>query len=244
VNTGTRAPLRLHGHPVSNYVNIARAALIEKHAEFEYVPARASKDPAFLKMNPMGKIPVLETPDGCIAETVAILEYIEDTVTEPALYPANPLLRARARQVINIVQMYVESPVRSLFPGVFVAGSNSEDTIRASSEVLNRAGGALRQLIEPRPFLIGDSLSYADLFAFYCLDIADRVTRFLFSHSILENIGGLGAWAAAMASRDSTRTIFADFYPAFAAYLENHSAPYDYRRDATRVLVPPASISA
>ena len=72
--TGTR--LRLHGHPVSNYVNIVRAALIEKQLDHDFVETGASQDEAFLAANPMGKIPVLETPHGWLGETVAILDYL------------------------------------------------------------------------------------------------------------------------------------------------------------------------
>src|SRR3546814_18343819 len=77
--------LRLHGYAVSNYCNAAQAALLEKGARFEVVTTRAAKDEAFLAHSPMGKIPYLETPDGCLAETVAILEYLEDAIDGPAL---------------------------------------------------------------------------------------------------------------------------------------------------------------
>src|SRR3546814_11435296 len=68
--------LRLHGYPVSQYFNAARAALIEKGTDFQVIPTRAAQDDAFLAPSAMGKIPYLVTPHGSIAETVAILEYI------------------------------------------------------------------------------------------------------------------------------------------------------------------------
>ena len=75
---------RLHGHPVSNYFNTVFAALIEKDASFEIVQVGASQDEAFLARSPMGKIPYLETAQGCIAETVAIVEYLEDEIPNPS----------------------------------------------------------------------------------------------------------------------------------------------------------------
>jgi glutathione S-transferase len=244
VSTAGSARLRLHGYPVSNYFNIARAALIEKRADFEVVIARASREPAFMTASPMGKIPFLETPAGWIAETVAILEYIEDTVPGPALYPADAFLRARARQIMNVVQMYVEAPVRSLFPGVFLGQSNSESAIDTVRQTLDRSSAALRNLIfKNGPYLVGTALSYADLFTFYCLDIADRVTRYVYHRSFLEDVGGLKPWCQTMASRASTRAVFADFYPAFTGYLTHHSARYDCAVDID-VLVPPAVVEA
>ena len=221
------APLRLHGYPVSNYFNIARAALIEKGLDFEVVIARAAQDEAFLAMNPMGKIPVLETPDGWIAETVAILEYLDDRYPAPSLRPADVMARARGRQIVNVLQMYVETPVRSLFPGVFAGGSNAASTVAAVRATLDRAAPALARLIgRPAPFLLGAEISQADLFAFYNLEIAERVTGFVYARSIFNDIGGLEAWREAIAARSGSRTVLADFDPYFQRYLADHGAPY------------------
>jgi glutathione S-transferase len=244
VSVASHAALRLHGYPVSNYFNIARAALIEKGVAFEVVIIRASQSPEFLAANPMGKIPILETPQGWVAETVAILEYLEDTLAVPALHPAEPYQRARGRQIINVVQMYVEAQIRVLFPGVFLGSRNADATIDAARLVLDRAVQALSRLMTPNPYLLGASLSHADLFAFYCLDIADRVTRSVYGRSLTSQIGGLADWSRCMANRRSTHVVFADFYPAFAKYLAGHAAAYDCYRDIEGVFVPPAAVRA
>lgn len=218
--------LRLHGYPVSNYFNIARAALIEKGLPHEIVTARAARDDAFLAMNPMGKIPILETPDGWIGETVAIVEYLDDRFPAAPLRPADPFRRARARQIVNIVQMYVETPTRSLFPGVFAGGVNAPGTVAAARATLDRAIGALARLMTPAPFLFGETVTAADLFAFYNLDIAERVGRFVHGRSIGEAIGSLADWDRRMRARASTQLTMADFDPCFRRYLDDHGAPY------------------
>lgn len=218
--------LRLHGYPVSNYFNVVRAALIEKDAVFEIVTARASQQPAFLAHSPMGKIPVLETPHGWLGETVAILEYLEDTLGGARLHPAQPFLRARGRQVINIVQMYVEAPVRSLFPGVFAGVPHTDLLLESVRQMLARAMAALAQLGDPGAYLLGDELSYADLFAYYCFDIAERVTRFVYARSILHDAPALASWFARMGERASSRIVMADFEHAFVTYLADKNAPY------------------
>lgn len=218
------APLVLHGYPVSNYFNAAHAALIEKGADFAVVPTRAVQDEAFLTRSAMGKIPYLETPQGCIAETVAILEYLEDVVPGTPLHPADPFARARVRQVMNIVQLYVEAPLRSLFPGVFMGGVNAPETVAAARPVIDRAMRALSHLVTPSPFLLGERLTHADLFAFYTFDIGERVMRFTYGASLINAVPGLGGWFAAMVQRPSTRIVLADFHPAFAAYLKDKAA--------------------
>ena len=223
-NGGQR--MRLHGYPVSNYFNIARAVLIEKGASFEIVLARAAQDERFLVMNPMGKIPVLETPHGWLAETVAMLEYMEDSLDGPKLWPADDFARARGRQIVNVVQLYVEAQIRSLFPGVFFGGSNSVATIDAARTMLDRATVALNRLAKPGPLLLGDSLSLADIFAFYCLDIANRVTRFVYGRPMLAELAGFQAWFDLIAERESSKMVLEDFERTFAVYLVEKNAAY------------------
>jgi glutathione S-transferase len=218
--------LRLLGYPVSNYVNIVRAALLEKGLPHEFVVTRASQDPAFRALSPLGKIPVLETGEGPLTETVAILDYLDDNYPDNPLRPEGAFARARARQIINILQLYVETQVRQLFPGVFMGGSNPPATVAAVRVMLDRSAAALGRLLAPAPFLLGDRPGQADLFAWYNLDIADRVTRTAYGTSIVAEIGGLAPWWSAMEARESTRIVIADFLDSFEAYLAGHGAAY------------------
>lgn len=220
------ARLILHGYPVSNYFNAARAVLIEAGVDFSIVPARAALDEAFLSRSAMGKIPYLATPRGCIAETVAILEYVEDAGGGRRLYPADPFERARVRQVINIVQVYVEGPLRSLFPAAFMGRANSAEALDATRPVIERAMRALARLIDPRPFLLGHELTHADIFAFYTFDLGERAMRFAYGTSLLDQVDGLRAWDATMRQRESSRVVLSDFSSAFLAYLRDKGAAW------------------
>src|SRR3546814_14270128 len=93
------------------------------------------------------------------------------------LYPADAFGRARARQVINIAQVYIEAPLRSLFPGVFMGGVNDPATIAAVRPLVERAMRALSRLTSFHPFMLGEAISHADLFAFYTLDGGERVMQ-------------------------------------------------------------------
>lgn len=218
--------LRLLGYPVSNYVNIVRAALLEKQLDFEFVTTRASQDPAFRVLSPLGKIPVLDTAEGWLTETVAILDYLDDAYPDVPLRHPDAFSRARSRQIINLVQLYVEAQVRQLFPGVFMGGSNTAATEASVRSMLDRATAALSQLLAPCPFFFGERPGQADLFLFYNLDIADRVMRFVYGRSIIAEIGGLESWTASMRARESTQQVLADFETYFAAYLADHGAAY------------------
>lgn len=224
--------LRLLGYPVSNYVNIVRSALLEKALPFDFVATRASQDAAFRELSPLGKIPVLDTGEGTITETIAILDYLDDAFPEVPLRPELAFDRARARQTINIIQLYVEAQARQLFAGVFMGGTNLATTEASVRAMLDRATGALSQLLAPAPFLFGDRPGQADIFAFYNLDIADRVTRFVYDRSIIDEIGGLDDWLAAMRARPSTQLVTSEFQSSFVTYLAAHGAAY--RPDESR----------
>ncbi len=68
-----------------------RLALLELGQPFETVlldrRAGAQRSPAYLALNPMGQIPTLETPDGPMHETGAILLYLADRHSPGRLVP-------------------------------------------------------------------------------------------------------------------------------------------------------------
>src|SRR3546814_8261749 len=73
--------------------------------------------------------------------------------------------------------LYIEAPLRSLFPGEFMGGVNDPATIAAVRPLVERAMRALSRLTSFHPFMLGEAISHADLFAFYTLDVGERVTR-------------------------------------------------------------------
>ena len=72
--------IKLHGFASSNYYNVPKLAMMEKGIEFEEVLAYTgfgpNYKPEYLDRTPLGKIPALETPEGFISESRAILDYI------------------------------------------------------------------------------------------------------------------------------------------------------------------------
>ncbi len=86
--------LRLHYAP-DNASLIIRLALEEFGLSYETLLVdrrnKAQFSPAYLKLNPNGTIPVLETPDGVLSETAAILMWLSETTGQLAPQPSTPL---------------------------------------------------------------------------------------------------------------------------------------------------------
>ena len=100
--------LTLISHLLCPYVQRAAIALAEKGVPFEkiYIDLNAKPD-WFLKISPLGKVPLLkvEQDDGSEAvlfESSVIAEYIEETEGEPRLHPDNALERARHRVGLDL----------------------------------------------------------------------------------------------------------------------------------------------
>lgn len=53
--------------------------------------------PAYHALNPQGFVPTLELPEGILTQSLAIIEWLDETQPGPRLLPADPFLRARVR---------------------------------------------------------------------------------------------------------------------------------------------------
>jgi maleylpyruvate isomerase len=60
-------------------------------------PTSAHRRPEYLAINPQGLVPALEHDGTTIAQSLAIIEYLDETHPEPPLLPASPVDRARVR---------------------------------------------------------------------------------------------------------------------------------------------------
>jgi len=126
--------------------------------------------PDYVKRNPIGHVPGLEMDGRVLGESVAILEYLEDRHPEPPLYPQDPWLRARVRQVCEIVNAGIQ-PLQNL--AATERHSNDPAEQAAFAAHFNARGLAalerlLRAIDEERGavgrFAVGDELTAADLF--------------------------------------------------------------------------------
>lgn len=121
---------KLHGAATSPFVRKTWIFLEEKGIAFEHRQLDPlKKTERFLAMNPMGRIPVLETAAGdFVADSSVICDYLERVHPEPPLYPQTPLDRARAMWLeefadtilvavcARIFWMYIILPVRTGSP--------------------------------------------------------------------------------------------------------------------------------
>ncbi len=97
----------LHSYWRSGAAYRTRIALNLKGLEYEQrdvdLRARAHKTPEYLALNPQGMVPALEVEGAVLTQSVAILEWLEESYPEPALLPSAPLDRARVRAMAAVI---------------------------------------------------------------------------------------------------------------------------------------------
>ncbi|MEJ7137630.1 maleylacetoacetate isomerase [Amphibiibacter pelophylacis] len=86
-----------------------RIALNLKGLDWQAVPVHLRRgggeqhQAAFLAVNPAGKVPALVDEDEVLTQSLAIIEYLDETRPEPPLLPAAPLERARVRAIAQTI---------------------------------------------------------------------------------------------------------------------------------------------
>ena len=117
---------------------------------------------AFLKLNPAGAVPVLELEDGrAIAESNAILIYLAEGTL---LLPADRFQRAKVAQWLFFEQYHVEPVIGSLrFWTLAGRLERNQAMVQAKREAGARTLAALERSLAGTPFLVGDTLTIADI---------------------------------------------------------------------------------
>lgn len=100
--------MRLYSYYRSSAAYRVRIALELKGLGYEYIAVNLlraqQKSGDYLVKNPQGLVPALETEGGdLIAQSLAIIEWLEEVYPEPALLPSDPLGRASVRSMANSI---------------------------------------------------------------------------------------------------------------------------------------------
>jgi maleylacetoacetate isomerase len=99
--------VKLYGYFRSSAAYRVRIALALKKLAYDSAPldlrGGAQRDASYRALNPQGLVPALDTGERVIAQSLAILEYLEETHPEPPLLPSSASARARVRQLAALV---------------------------------------------------------------------------------------------------------------------------------------------
>jgi glutathione S-transferase len=216
------ARLKLISHKLCPYVQRAVIALNEKGVPFERIDIDlADKPDWFLKISPLGKVPVLVVGDvsGEVAlfESNVICEYIEDTQGGAKLHPVNPLQRAQHRGWMEFGSSILSDLWGLETTGDAAVFASKREAVAAKFARVEAALGA-------GPFFAGENFSLVDaVFApiFRYFDVFDE----LIDLAVFERTPKVRKWRAQLARRPSVKAaVGADYPELLRAFLVRHDA--------------------
>ena len=123
--------------------------------------------PEHVALNPMRELPVLMVDGKPLAQSVAILEYLEERYPSPELLPAEPVDRARVRQMVEIINSGIQ-PIQNLRVMQRLGrdfGIEKADQLTWSRGWIESGFIALEQLVREHGgvYCYGDTVTLADL---------------------------------------------------------------------------------
>ena len=216
------AKLTLISHTLCPYVQRAVIALNEKGVAFERVDIDLARKPDwFLKLSPLGKVPVLvvrsEAGEVALFESNVICEYIEDTQGGAKLHPQDPLQRAQHR-----AWMEFGSTILGELWSLETTGDAAVFETKRVAVVAKFA--RVEEALGSGPFFAGETFSLVDaVFApiFRYFDVFDE----LIDLSIFAETPKVRAWRTELARRESVRNaVGADYPQLLHAFLVRHNA--------------------
>jgi glutathione S-transferase len=162
--------LTLYGTPISVYVRAVRLLLEEAGTNYDLKDVGIFGDntaPEYLAKNPFGKVPTLDVDGTFLYETVAINQYLDETVANNKFSPSDPLQKAKMRQIMAIVDSYLYAPtIRSIVIQRLIVpsqgGQTDEGVVKAAIEPATIAMKAIESIAVCSPYLMGSELTLAD----------------------------------------------------------------------------------
>ena len=161
----------LYGSSLSPYVRKVLAFAGEKGIELDVQPTGfPNPGPDFLEASPFRKMPAFRDGDYTLADSSAIIHYLEARYPEPPLIPADPQLRGKAIWFEEFADTILVSCGAKIFFNLIVAprflGRPGDEEAARQAE-LNDLPPILDYLERTVPgdggYLVGDGLTVADL---------------------------------------------------------------------------------
>ncbi|WP_051785781.1 glutathione S-transferase family protein [Endozoicomonas numazuensis] len=162
--------MKVYGATLSPMVRKVVVALEMKGLEYELDPVIPFHTPeGFEKISPLKRIPALEDGEVKLADSTIICEYLEDRYPDVALYPTDPVLKAKARwfeeyadtvlMKVTAEGLYFERVVKPLLG----METNEEKVQKNLRDNMPSTLQYMESVMPENGFLLGESLMMADI---------------------------------------------------------------------------------
>ena len=164
--------LKLYSYFRSSAAYRVRIALNLKAVSYDIVPVHLTKGggeqrrPEYRSINPQMRVPALVVPDGqVLTQSLAIIEYLEETHPEPRLLPRDPVERAKVRALAQAIACDIH-PLNNTSPLRYLKNTMGQEQTAIDAwyhHWVITGFEALEQLITPGPYACGTHVTLADV---------------------------------------------------------------------------------
>ncbi|KAF7201882.1 maleylacetoacetate isomerase isoform X4 [Nothobranchius furzeri] len=156
----------LHGYFRSSCSWRVRIAFALKGIEFEQVPVNLIKDGGqqlteqYKALNPMQQVPAVEIDGITLSQSLAVIQYIDETRPGPRLLPGDPKARAQVRMISDLIASGVQ-PLQNLY----VLQKIGAEKLQWAQHFIDRGFQALEPILKQTSgkYCVGDEISMADI---------------------------------------------------------------------------------
>ncbi|KAG7511432.1 maleylacetoacetate isomerase isoform X1 [Solea senegalensis] len=156
----------LHGYFRSSCSWRVRIAFALKGIEYDQAPVNLIKDGGLQRtqqykaLNPMQQVPALEIDGITLCQSLAVIQYIDETRPGPLLLPADPKKRAQVRMISDLIASGIQ-PLQSLY----VIQKIGAEKVQWAQHFIDRGFQALEAILKQTAgkYCVGDEISMADI---------------------------------------------------------------------------------
>lgn len=175
--------------------------------DFKIGTDNKSKD--FLKKNPVGKVPVLETPDGIVWESNAIARFVARQSNEGGIkiYGKSVYEDALIDQWMDFAVNEIELPSAAwLFPILNIVPYHKEATNKAKGDI-RKALAILNRHLATRTFLVGQRISLADIVVSMVLY---RLYKMVFDPGFRKGFANVNRWYLTIVNQQQAQAVIGE----------------------------------
>lgn len=203
--------IKLCGFALSNYYNKVKFVLLEHAIPFEETLVMTSQEDSLLVHSPLGKVPFIQTEQGDLCESQAIVEYLHARFPEKGIFAADPWEAAKERELITFVELHLELVARDLYKEAFFGGTVTDATKGRVEKLLTRHIAGFKRLAKFDPFLRGTRFSVADMAGFVSLPLVGMTTQAIYGCDFLLEAGvDWKSYVKAVGERPAAQRVTAD----------------------------------
>ncbi|NMF97410.1 glutathione S-transferase N-terminal domain-containing protein [Aromatoleum toluolicum] len=149
--------MNLYSGTTDPFSHRCRIVLFEKGMDFEVIDVDLYNKPEDIAViNPYNRVPVLVDRDLVLYESNIINEYIDERFPHPQLMPPDPIMRARARQLLHTFE-------HELFSHIDALEKNQKGTVDKSRAHVRDQLVQLAPIFVKQKFMLGDEFSMLDV---------------------------------------------------------------------------------